>query len=131
MTLMARAPLGKMALIEVAAGLVAYALWKIGLAIVGSGPEGRGGTQLTDRIGNWVGGVAYLGLFLVSLRVLFGRGANQSQQERTATTGVLGWPEGRLLVAIGGGCLIAAAIYQTYAAVRGTFAHDNKLSEIS
>ena len=34
-------------------------------------------------------------------------------------------------MAIAGGCLIAAAIYQTYAAVRGTFAQHNKLSEMS
>jgi uncharacterized protein DUF1206 len=131
MTLIARAPLGKVALIAVAAGLAAYALWKVGLAIVGSGPEGGGGSQFTDRIGNLIGGLAYLALFLVSLRILLGHGANQSQQERKTTAGVLGWPGGRLLVAIAGGCLVAAAIYQAYTAVRGSFAQDNKLSEMS
>jgi hypothetical protein len=131
LALMAWAPLGKVVLVVVSAGLLAYALWKLALAIRGYGPEGGGGRDLSDRVGNAIGGIAYLSLFVVSVRVLFGQHSNQSQEERRTAAGVLGWPEGRLLVAIAGACLIGAGIYQVYSALRGSFLDDNKLSEMN
>jgi Domain of Unknown Function (DUF1206) len=131
LALIARAPLGKVVLVVVSVGLLAYALWKLGLAILGTGPEGGGGRKLSDRVGNAIGGLAYLSLFVVSVRVLLGQPGNQSQEERRTTAGVLGWPEGRLLVATAGACLIGVGIYQVYSALRGSFLDDNKLSEMN
>jgi hypothetical protein len=118
-------------LIAVSGGLAAYGLWKLGLSVFGTGLEGGGGRSLTDRFGNAIAGISYLALFVVSVRVLAGHPENQARQERSTTAGVLGWPGGRLLVGAAGACLIAAAAYQTYGAVRGNFANDNKLSKMT
>ena len=55
-----------------AVGLLAYALWKLGLSVMGRGPEGGGGTSLKDRIANLSAGVVYLVFFAVALQVLIG-----------------------------------------------------------
>ena len=128
--LIARAPLGGFFLGLVALGLLAYALWKLSLATFGYGPEGGGGRGLKDRGANLVGGIAYLALFTLSLRVLLGDAGNESSQQRRAAAGVLGWPGGRFLVAAAGGCLLAASVYQVYAAARRTFNRGKKVSEM-
>src|SRR5580700_11374229 len=40
LSLIARAPLGRVALVVVCIGLLSYALWKLGQAAFGRGPEG-------------------------------------------------------------------------------------------
>jgi Domain of Unknown Function (DUF1206) len=46
--------------------------------------------------------VVYLAFFSVAVRVLIGSAGNQTQDQRQATAGVLGWPGGRWLVGPGG-----------------------------
>ncbi len=45
LALLAETPLGEAALVAVAVGLLAYALWKFALSVVGLGPEGGGGNR--------------------------------------------------------------------------------------
>jgi Domain of Unknown Function (DUF1206) len=127
----AQAPLGRVAVAVAAAGLLAYALWKFGQAAFGRGPEGGGGPKPFDRIASAAGGVAYLAFFAVAVRILFGSSSNSSSQPSKTTAGVLGWPGGPVLVGIAGAALIAISLYQAYDAVRGDFADDSKLGEMS
>jgi hypothetical protein len=131
LALIAQAPLGRVALAVAAAGLLAYALWKLGQALFGRGPEGGGGPKLTDRVANAAGGVVYLAFFVVAVRILFGSSSGGSSQPSKTAAGVLGWPGGPVLVAIAGGALIAISLYQAYDAIRGNFADDSKLAEMS
>ena len=132
LALITRAPLGRVALAVVCAGLLAYALWKLGQAFFGRGPEGGGGPSAFDRISNGAGGIAYLVFFAVAVRILFGSsGGGSSSQTAKTTAGVLGWPGGPLIVGIGGAALIAISLYQTYDAVRAGFADDAKLGEMN
>jgi Domain of Unknown Function (DUF1206) len=131
LSLVARAPLGRVAVAVAAAGLLAYALWKLGQAAFGRGPEGGGGPELKDRIANGGGGVVYLGFFAVAVRILFGDSGSGSGAPSKAAAGVLGWPGGPLLVGIAGAVLIAISLYQAYDAVCGGFAEDSKLGEMS
>ena len=68
LALIARNWLGELALIVIAAGLLAYALWKLIQGIFGRGPEGGGGSSVFDRVGNIAGGIAYLIFFALAVR---------------------------------------------------------------
>ena len=131
LALIARAPLGRVGVAVAAAGLLAYALWKLSQAVFGRGPEGGGGDELTDRLGNGAGGIVYLGFFAVAVRILFGSSGNSSNAPSHAAAGVLGWPGGAVIVGATGAVLIAISLYQLYDACRGGFAEDAKLGEMS
>lgn len=130
----AGAPLGRVALVVVCVGLLAYALWKLGQALFGRGPEGAGSSEPKDRISNAAGGVVYVGFFVVAVRILFkgsgGSGGGSGDPAHT-TAGVLGWPGGPVIVGIAGGVFIAICLYQIYDAFRGGFAEDVKTGEMS
>lgn len=132
LALIAGAPLGRVALVVVCVGLLAYALWKLGQAMFGRGPEGAGSPALKDRISNAAGGVVYIGLFAVAVRILLGgSGGGASGNPSHTTAGVLGWPGGTIIVGVAGGVCIAICLYQAYDALRGGFAEDVKLGEMS
>lgn len=133
LTLIAGAPLGRVAVAVVAVGLLAYALWKLGQGVFGRGPEGggrAGQNQVVDRIGNVAGGVVYLAFFAVAVRILFGDSSSGSSEPSKAAAGVLGWPGGAGIVAVAGGVMIAISLYQIYDAYRGGFAEDAKEQEM-
>jgi Domain of Unknown Function (DUF1206) len=130
LSLVARAPFGAVLLAAAAAGLSAYAVWKLGMGVFGYGPEGGGGVKWTDRVGNIGGGVAYLGLCVLTVRVLIGNAGNESSEQRRTAAGVLGWPGGPVLVAIAGAALLALCAYQVYTSIRGDFTRGKKLSEM-
>jgi Domain of Unknown Function (DUF1206) len=127
----AGAPFGRVAVAVAAAGLLAYALWKLGQAAFGRGPEGGGDADAKGRIASAAGGVVYLGFFAVAVRILFGSSGSGSSQPSKTAAGVLGWPGGPELVGIAGAVLIAISLYQIYDAARGGFADDSKTGEMS
>lgn len=126
LALIGRSPIGRVALVVISAGLLAYALWKLTQGILGRGPEGGGGSELKDRVANLGGGVTYLAFFAVAIEVLVGSAGNSSSEPKQATAGVLGWPGGQVIVGIGGVALITISLYQLYDAIRGEFAKDSK-----
>jgi hypothetical protein len=121
---------GKAALVVIAAGLLAYALWKLTQGIFGSGPEGGGGSNLKDRVANIAGGAAYIGFFLVAVRVLAGSAGTSSGKPEHAAAGVLAWPGGQAIVGAAGAILLAVSLYQLYEALSGRFARDSKTSHM-
>jgi hypothetical protein len=131
LALIARAPLGQVAVAIAAVGLLAYALWKLGQAAFGRGPEGGGDPDPKDRIANAAGGVVYLGFFGVAVRILLGDSGSGSSEPSKAAAGVLGWPGGAVIVGVAGGVLIAISLYQIYDAIRGGFADESKQREMS
>jgi hypothetical protein len=126
LSLIASAPPGRVALIVVCAGLLAYALWKLTQAAFGHGPEGGGGSDWTDRISNLAGGVVYLGFFALAVRIASGSPGNSSGTQKQAAAGILGWPGGQVIVAAAGIGLVAISLYQLYDALQGGFADDSK-----
>jgi hypothetical protein len=131
LALIAGAPLGRVAVAVAAAGLLAYALWKLGRVVFGRGPEGGGSPDVKDRIADAAGAVVYLGFFAVAVRILFGSSGSGSNAPSKAAAGVLGWPGGAVIVGIAGAVLIAISLYQIYDAYRGGFLKDSKLREMS
>lgn len=131
LTLIASSPAGRAALVVIAAGLLTYALWKIGRGLFGHGPEGGGDPSLKERVGNIGGGVAYLAFFGVAVRVLAGTGGSGSGEQKQAAHGILGWPGGQVLVGIAGAVLVAVGLVQVYGAARARFVDDIKLDQMS
>jgi hypothetical protein len=128
----AQAPLGRVVIAVAATGLLAYALWKLGQAVIGTGPEGGGGPTFKDRIANLGGSLAYWGFFAVAVRVLIGSThGNETVEQRQATVGVLHWPGGSILVTIAGAVMIAISLFQVWEALCDKFADDNKLTDMS
>jgi Domain of Unknown Function (DUF1206) len=130
LSVIARSIVGRIALVAIAAGLLAYALWKFTQAIFGRGPEGGGGSSLKDRVSSFAGGIVYIGFFLVAVRVLTGTQGNSSSQPSHTAAGVLGWPGGQVLVGLGGAIMIAISVYQLYDALSGGFAEEEKTAEM-
>jgi hypothetical protein len=131
LSLISRNVISRIALVAIAAGVLAYALWKLTQAIAGAGPEGGGGVGFKDRVANGFGGIAYIGFFLIALRVLAtGSGGSSNHQTRQAAAGVLGWPGGPVLVGAGGAILIGVSAYQIYEAVTGAFARENRTASM-
>lgn len=125
LALISRDWLGRIALVAIAAGLLAYAIWKLMQALLGRGPEGGGGPSAWDRVANGAGGVAYIVFFAVAVRTLVS-GSGSESGPRHEAAGVLGWPGGPVLVGLAGGALVAISAYQIYDAIKGDFADDAK-----
>jgi Domain of Unknown Function (DUF1206) len=130
LALIGRSMVGRVALVVICAGLLAYAIWKLYQGILGRGPEGGGGPGLTDRLGNIGGGVAYLVFFAVAVRILVKGSGGSSGDPRQAARGVLGWPGGPVIVGIAGAALVAISCYQLYDALSGAFAKESKTSQM-
>jgi len=130
LTLIGQNVIGRVVLVVIAAGLLAYAVWKLTQATFGNGPEGGGSPKAWERISNFAGGVAYVAFFLVAVRALTGSAGNSSSQPKRAAAGVLGWPAGQVLVAIGGVALVAVSAYQVYDALSGQFATESKTAHM-
>jgi hypothetical protein len=127
LALIAGAPLGRVALGVICAGLLAYALWKLGQAVIGRGPEGGGGgSDLWHRVSNLGGSLAYFAFFAVAVHVMSGSSGGGSSAPRQAAAGVLAWPGGREIVGGAGVALLAISAYQAYDGVSGGFAHETK-----
>lgn len=124
LALIARPGLGRVAMVGIAAGLLAYAIWKLDQGVHGGGPEGPGSGSAKDRVSNLAGGAAYLVFFAVAIQTLAGSGGNGSGAPRHAAAGVLGWPGGPLLVGLGGLALILISAVQAYEASQSRFEKD-------
>lgn len=129
LALIAAAPLGRAVIAVAAVGLLAYAVWKLGLGVMGRGPEGGGGKDWHDRVANLSAGVVYVSFFGIAVQVLVGA-AGREAGERGETAGLLGLPGGQFIVGIAGLVLVGVSLYQCYQAVCGQFKHDNKGHEM-
>ena len=129
--LLAGQPLGAVALALAAAGLLAYAVWKLGQAAFGRGPEGGGGNHWTDRLANLVAGLIYIGFFVVAVNVLLGSAGNSSSEQRSAAAGVLSWPGGPVIVGVAGVVLIVVALAQIREGLTDRFYKQLKTAQIN
>lgn len=123
--LIARSWPGRVALVAIAAGLLAYAVWKVTQGVLGSGPEGGGGASVRDRVASTTAGLAYLVFFAVAVRALVGGSSSKGKPEQ-ATADVLSWPGGEVVVAAAGVILVAVSLYQLYEGASGKFAEESK-----
>jgi hypothetical protein len=106
---------GKVLLITLALGFAAYALWRLAETIWPSGDDGFF-KRTAKRIGTLARAAIYAGLTYSALKIAFGSGAGESQNAKAhhTTAHVLSWPNGKWIVGVAGGALIAAGLYNAY-----------------
>jgi hypothetical protein len=113
---LAESPFGGWLLGITAAGLAAFAVFRLWEAI-------RSDEKLTRR-GSWAfSALVYANLSFFAFRLLVGRGASGNKQQ-TLTARVLGWPGGPWLVAAAGLVILGSALWFVRKGIRERFRHD-------
>jgi hypothetical protein len=127
-----RQPFGRVLLGVVAAGLAAYALWRLVQALRDTEDKGSNWKGLSIRFGYACIGVVYAGLGYSAVRLIFGHGAGKGsdQQSKEWTATFFALPFGRLLVGLGGLCVIGFGLYQCYKAFTAKFCEKWKRHEM-
>jgi hypothetical protein len=124
----ARQPFGEVLLILVAIGLGGYAVWRLAHAVLGHGPESS--DSALERVAAAASGLVYAGLCAVAVEILEGSGGGGSENAPKAAGGVLGWPGGTWLVALGGVVLIGVGLYQGYRGISRDFLEESKTEQM-
>ena len=125
----AKQPFGKFLLVVVAVGLAGYALWRLVRAGIGHGPEAS--DDIKERIDGAISGVGYALLCVTAVSILRGSGAGaggSSDPDKT-TAGVLGWPAGRVLVAVAGLIIVGVGLEQGYRGAMCKFLEKSKTED--
>jgi len=126
----AEGTLGRAAVVVLAIGFGAYALWRLVQAALGHDVEESGKASWGKRLSSLGKAAIYVGLCWTAVAILVGdRG--DSNQEREATEGVLGWPAGRWIVFAVAVAIAGAALWNAYRAVSGRYKKQLKTGELS
>jgi len=121
---------GKALLIAMAAGLAAYAIWRLVRAGIGHGTQEKDSGP--ERVAGFVSGVAYAALCVTAVKILSGvNSSGGTNSPKKATGGVLGWTGGTTIIAVTGAILIGVALYQGYKGLSKKFLEDSKTAEMS
>ena len=124
-----RLPAAPLLLGLLAAGLFGYALFKLYSAAIDLDHKGDDGTGRTTRLFGALGGLAYIGLGWVALKVLLGddgigkagRAAGSGGTGQETATDVAQAPGGDLLLILGAAAVVGIAIAQLVIARKASF----------
>jgi hypothetical protein len=123
-------PFGKVVLWLVAVGLVALALWQASEAIWGyrncESPK-----RVRKKATSWAKAVVYAALGVSAAAVALGSGSSSSQSQQQATTGVLAWPAGEVIVIAAGLIIIGVGVAGVVKGVRKSFNEEIDSSSMS
>ncbi|HEX2849138.1 MAG TPA: DUF1206 domain-containing protein [Acidimicrobiales bacterium] len=122
-------PGGRILVIVLALGFLAYAGWRLYEAALN--PEGCGAKDRLSALGK---GLVYLALAGVAASYVVGAHAgasSSSPKEQDVTAGVMGWPAGRVLIAAVGLVIITVGIVNVWQGITRTFERDLKHYEMS
>lgn len=112
---------GRFAVIVLATGFGAYALWRLAQVFLGHEVEDRGGREKWTKRASSLGKAAlYATLCAAAVSILAGESGG-GNEEKSATEGVLGWPGGRWIVGAAAAAIGAAALWNFFRAVSGKY----------
>jgi hypothetical protein len=126
---LAQQPLGKVLLWVVAVGLVALALWQTSEAIWGHPDRDRG--RVRKQVTSGAKAVVYAALAVSAALVALGSGSSSSQSQEQATTGVLAWPGGRVLVVAAGLVIVGVGVASIIKGIKESFTEEINTSSMS
>lgn len=115
-------PYGRVMLVLVAAGLIAYAVWRLVQALLDPERRGRDLRALVKRTAYLGSAIAYAGIASIAVQLVLGtylRGTGSSTEEWTAWAMAL--PAGRWVVGIAGLGVIIIGIVVVVIAINGGF----------
>jgi hypothetical protein len=127
---LAEQPFGKTLLWLVALGLGALALWQASETIWGH--RQRAGVQrIRMQIASGAKALIYAALGFSAAAVAIGSGSSSSQSQQDATSGVLAWPGGRVIVVVTGLVVIGIGVAGVVKGLRKSFAEEIDTSSMS
>ncbi|MGZ4165204.1 MAG: DUF1206 domain-containing protein [Solirubrobacteraceae bacterium] len=124
-----RQPLGEVLLIALAIGLAAYAIWRLIDGIAGS--PSQDGSDVQHRVSAIASGIAYAVLCYAAIKIIAGAQGGSGGSPRHATAGVLGWPGGPVIVAVGGLVVIGVGVYQGYKGLARKFEEESNVEQMA
>jgi hypothetical protein len=127
---------GKVLLILLAFGFAAYAIWQFVAAFADrrETDDATGEAKTWGRRAGYVGGgLIYAGLTFVTITILTGSGAQQSQNEtaRETTATAFDLPGGRWLIGIAGMSIVGAALWNAYSGLSKRFEQKWKVAAMN
>ena len=123
-------PFGKILLWLVAVGLVALALWQASEVIWGYRNR-EGAKRVRKQATSGVKAVIYAALGVSAALVALGSGSSSSQSQQHATSGVLAWPGGRVIVVVVGLIIIGVGVAEVVKGVKQSFSEQIDTSSMS
>ena len=123
-------PVGKILLWLVALGLVALALWQASEAIWGYRNR-EAAKRIPKQATSGAKAVIYAALGVSAALVALGSGSSSSQSQQHATSGVLAWPGGRVIVVVAGLIIIGVGVADVVKGVKKSFSEQIDTSSMS
>ncbi len=130
MKTLAQEPFGKILLGLVAAGLIALALWQATQAIWGYRNNERA-QRIRKQITSAAKALAYTALGVSAASIALGSQESSAQTQQHATSGVLAWPGGRVLVIAAGLIIIGVGVASVVKGVKQSFSEEINTSSMS
>ena len=127
---LASQPFGKILLWLVAVGLVALALWQASEAIWGYRNR-AGAKRVRKQVTSGAMAVIYAALGVSAASVALGSGSSSSQSQKQATSGVLAWPAGRVIVVVAGLIIIGVGVAHVVKGIKKSFMEEIDTSSMS
>lgn len=127
---LASQPFGRILLWLVAVGLVALALWQASEAIWGYRNRDAA-ERVRKQVTSAASAVIYAALGFSAASVALGSGSSSSQSQKQATSGVLAWPGGRVIVVVAGLFIIGVGVVHVVKGVKKSFAEEIDTSSMS
>ena len=130
MKTLADQPFGQVLLWLVAVGLAALALWQASAVIWGY-RNLEGAERVRKQITSGAKAVVFAALGYSAAAAALGAGSSSSQSQQQATSGVLGWPGGRVIVIAAGLVIIGVGVAAIVKGVKKSFAEEIDTSPLS
>jgi hypothetical protein len=126
------APLGRLAVGAVGAGLAGYAVWRLLQALLDSEHKGTGAAGIVQRVGFGIGALSYAALAATAVGMALQRAGqpNEDQSAQDRTGWLMSQPFGMYLVVLVGLVILGVAIAQVAQAWHASFEekiHEEKL----
>jgi hypothetical protein len=112
---------GRILLIVMAVGLLAYGLWRLSDAALNIEGHEQSGKGMRERVGAGASGVVHLALAWQAVRLIQGSGGSGGDGTQQGAQSALELPGGELLLTLAGAVLIGVGIFQLVKAAKCTF----------
>jgi hypothetical protein len=130
MKTLADQPFGQVLLWLVAVGLAALALWQASAVIWGY-RNLEGAERVRKQVTSGAKAVVFAALGYSAGAAALGAGSSSAQSQQQATSGVLGWPGGRVIVIVAGLVIIGVGVAAIVKGVQKSFAEEIDTSPLS
>jgi hypothetical protein len=127
---LAEQPFGKLLLCCVAVGLVALALWQASEAIWGY-HHLDAAKRRRKQVTSWAQTIVYAVLGFSAASIALGSGSSSSKTQQDATTGVMAWPGGQVIVVVIGLIVLGVGATLVIKGVRRSFVEEIDTSRMS